>query len=44
MPALQRFGAVSRRMVACYEQGEKPIPRTAALATSGLEMAAGQAA
>ncbi len=30
---------LSRRMVAYYEQGEKPIPRTVALATRALEMA-----
>ena len=28
---------LSRRMVAYYEQGEKPIPRIVALATKGLE-------
>lgn len=28
---------VSRRMLAYYEQGEKPIPRTVALATRGLD-------
>ena len=31
---------VSRRMVAYYEKGEKPIPRTVALATKALEMGA----
>jgi len=30
---------LSRRMVAYYEQGEKPIPRTVTLATRALEMA-----
>lgn len=30
---------LSRRMVAYYEQGEKPIPRTVALATRALEKA-----
>ena len=30
---------LSRRMVAYYEQGEKPIPRTVALATRALDMA-----
>ena len=29
---------VSRRMVAYYDKGEKPIPRTVALATMALEM------
>lgn len=29
---------VSRRMVAYYEQGKKPIPRVVALATRGLEL------
>lgn len=29
---------LSRRMVAYYEQGEKPIPRTVTLATRALEM------
>jgi len=29
---------VSRRMVAYYEQGEKPIPRVVALATRALEL------
>jgi DNA-binding transcriptional regulator YiaG len=28
---------ISRRMVAYYEQGKKPIPRVVALATRGLE-------
>ena len=36
--AAQALG-LSRRMVAYYEQGEKPIPRTVALATRALEMA-----
>jgi len=30
---------ISRRMVAYYEQGKKPIPRVVALATRGLELA-----
>jgi len=30
---------ISRRMVAYYEQGEKPIPRVVALATKALEAA-----
>ncbi|MBM3635719.1 MAG: DUF2442 domain-containing protein [Alphaproteobacteria bacterium] len=30
---------LSRRMVAYYEQGEKPIPRVVALATRALELA-----
>jgi DNA-binding XRE family transcriptional regulator len=29
---------ISRRMVAYYEQGKKPIPRVVALATRGLEI------
>lgn len=29
---------LSRRMVAYYEQGKRPIPRTVALATRGLEV------
>ena len=36
--AAQALG-LSRRMVAYYEQGEKPIPRTVALATRALDMA-----
>ena len=35
--AAQALG-LSRRMVAYYEQGEKPIPRVVALATRALEM------
>ncbi len=35
---------LSRRMVAHYEQGEKPVPRTVTLATRALEMDADQAA
>jgi DNA-binding transcriptional regulator YiaG len=35
---------LSRRMVAYYEQGEKPIPRTVALATRALETDSEQAA
>ena len=31
---------VSRRMVAYYEQGAKPIPRVVALATRGLDLGA----
>ncbi len=31
---------VSRRMVACYEQGAKPIPRVVALATRGRDLGA----
>ena len=30
---------ISRRMVAYYEQGKKPIPRVVALATRALELA-----
>jgi DNA-binding transcriptional regulator YiaG len=30
---------ISRRMVAYYEQGDRPIPRVVALATRGLELA-----
>jgi hypothetical protein len=30
---------ISRRMVAYYEQGKKPIPRVVALATKALELA-----
>lgn len=30
---------LSRRMVAYYEKGDRPIPRVVALATRGLEMA-----
>jgi len=30
---------LSRRMVAYYERGEKPVPRTVTLATRALEMA-----
>ena len=36
--AAQALG-LSRRMVAYYEQGEKPIPRVVALATRGLDAA-----
>jgi DNA-binding transcriptional regulator YiaG len=32
---------LSRRMVAYYEQGEKPVPRVVALAARALEMQAG---
>jgi len=31
---------ISRRMVAYYEQGDKPIPRVVALATAGLGQSA----
>ncbi len=31
---------LSRRTIAYYEQGEKPIPRVVALATRGLELTA----
>ena len=34
-----RMLGVSRRMVAYYDQGKKPIPRVVALATRGLEQA-----
>ena len=33
---------VSRRMVAYYDKGEKPIPRTVALATKALELGDGR--
>lgn len=36
--AAQALG-LSRRMVAYYDQGEKPIPRVVALATRGLDAA-----
>ena len=35
--AAQALG-ISRRMVAYYEEGKKPIPRLVALATRGLEL------
>ena len=35
--AAARALGVSRRMVAYYEQGAKPIPRVVALATRGVE-------
>ncbi len=34
-----RVLGISRRMVAYYEQGDRPIPRLVALATRGLEAA-----
>jgi DNA-binding transcriptional regulator YiaG len=37
LEAAARALGVSRRMLAYYEQGEKPIPRTVALATRGLD-------
>ena len=37
LDAAARALGVSRRMVAYYEQGSKPIPRVVALATRGLE-------
>ncbi len=37
LDAAARALGVSRRMVAYYEQGAKPIPRVVALATRGLE-------
>ena len=39
LDAAARALGVSRRMVAYYEQGAKPIPRVVALATRGLEHA-----
>ena len=38
LEAAARALGLSRRMVAYYEQGAKPIPRVVALATRGLEM------
>ncbi len=38
--AAARALGVSRRMVAYYEQGAKPIPRVVALATRGLDLGA----
>ena len=35
-----RVLGISRRMVAYYEQGDRPIPRIVALATRGLDAAA----
>jgi DNA-binding transcriptional regulator YiaG len=35
---------LSRRMLACYESGEKPVPRVVALATKALEPALNEAA
>ena len=37
LDAAARALGLSRRMVAYYEQGERPIPRIVALATRGLE-------
>ena len=37
LDAAARALGLSRRMVAYYEQGEKPIPKVVALATRGLE-------
>ena len=37
--AAGRALGISRRMVAYYEKGERPIPRVVALATKGLEAA-----
>jgi len=37
LDAAARALGISRRMVAYYEQGAKPIPRVVALATRGLE-------
>ena len=39
LDAAARALGVSRRMVAYYEQGAKPIPRVVALATRALELA-----
>jgi DNA-binding transcriptional regulator YiaG len=39
LDAAARALGLSRRMVAYYEQGAKPIPRVVALATRGLEHA-----
>ena len=39
LDAAARALGLSRRMVAYYEQGEKPIPRVVALATRGLDAA-----
>ncbi len=39
LDAAARALGISRRMIAYYEQGEKPIPRTVALATRGLDAA-----
>ncbi len=37
LDAAARALGISRRMIAYYEQGAKPIPRVVALATRGLE-------
>ena len=39
LDAAARSLGISRRMVAYYEKGERPIPRVVALATRGLEAA-----
>jgi DNA-binding XRE family transcriptional regulator len=39
LDAAARALGISRRMVAYYEKGERPIPRVVALATKALEMA-----
>jgi len=39
LDAAARALGISRRMVAYYEQGERPIPRVVALATRALEAA-----
>jgi DNA-binding transcriptional regulator YiaG len=38
LDAAARALGISRRMVAYYEQGDRPIPRVVALATRGLEL------
>ena len=38
LDAAARALGISRRMVAYYENGERPIPRLVALATRGLEL------
>jgi len=39
LDAAARALGISRRMVAYYEKGERPIPRVVALATRALEAA-----
>lgn len=39
LDAAARALGVSRRMIACCEKGERPIPRVVALATRALEAA-----
>jgi len=39
LDAAARALGVSRRMIAYYEKGERPIPRVVALATRALEAA-----